>query len=730
MLLTEPLVLPVGTTLLPVGELSEELRREIGSKEGDFALSRRNSRQHSKVFNAETAALIRQFEGPSTIAQAVARFSRGKSVNPEQLLEEALPMLQMLIGQQLLVAADSIDAAEHQPALAGEKEVHGWEIIRCVQSLQDTEVYQVRNSEGTLGALKLGEAVLREAFLLSKLDASVTPKLLDLGDWNGRPYFVGEWFDGVDSVTACAEFRQRNDFHSVRAITARILDAYASLHEQNVVHGDIHPGNILINRAGQPKIIDLGLSDEPSRGGVSFFFEPELANAILSNSPAPVATTLGEQYGIAALLYLLLTGMHYLEFSLEKNKMFSQIAENPMRPFEKPWPAIEAVLQKALSKKPSDRFASTREFADTFRSAEIPKSEIKTPAYRVRPNLTKILRGVTLASPTTSINYGSAGIAYALYQIACSENDGELLAQADIWSAKSLRELGNEGAFYDGINLTRETVGESSLYHSPAGIYVVQALIANARGDSETQHWATDSFIRFSKQDCLLLDLTLGLAGLLLGNVFLLDATTTRNEKLLANGRALHRRLWEGLKGRELTNLAIAHGWAGILYSSLCWSAASGDPVSDLLLERLDWLVRQSRVMPATPGWCNGSAGFVFLWSVAHEVLGNPGYLDLAESAAWNAWQARAAIGNLCCGIAGHAYAFLNIYRQNGDVLWLQRARDAAALASATKTDGIPPLELRAESLYKGDIGLAVLEADLNHASDSRMPLFERAIVR
>ena len=68
MALTEAFVLPAGMVLQPVRELTEELRREIGSEEGDFALSRPNSRAYSKVVDAETAALIRQFEKPSTIA--------------------------------------------------------------------------------------------------------------------------------------------------------------------------------------------------------------------------------------------------------------------------------------------------------------------------------------------------------------------------------------------------------------------------------------------------------------------------------------------------------------------------------------------------------------------------------------------------------------------------------------------------------------------------------------
>src|SRR5580700_5672407 len=95
--LTDSFVLPAGAVLQPVSELPEEVRREIGSQNEDFTLSRPNSRTHSKVIDAEAAALLRQFQKPATIAQAVARFSRGRRASAERLLEEALPMLQSLI---------------------------------------------------------------------------------------------------------------------------------------------------------------------------------------------------------------------------------------------------------------------------------------------------------------------------------------------------------------------------------------------------------------------------------------------------------------------------------------------------------------------------------------------------------------------------------------------------------------------------------------------------------
>jgi serine/threonine-protein kinase len=808
MTLTDIFILPPDTLVQPARELSEELRRETDSEEDDFVVSWANGRVHSKVVNADTAALIQQFQRPSTIAHAVARFSRGRGTGAEQLLDDAMPLLESLISGQLLVPADSSLASQGRLPLADEVNVAGWTVVRCAQSMADTEVYQVRGAAGQYGALKIArpgvdtaaQAVQREARILAALDLPVTPRLFATGDWNERAYMVTEWFSGADAHAACSELRGRTDPAShaqLARVTAAILDAYALLHERGVAHGDIHPRNILIDRHYAVKIIDLGLArllgergrDEAEiRGGVSFFFEPEFALASLERKPPPRTSLAGEQYGLAALLYLLVTGSHYLDFSLDRDKMLRQIATLPARSFSQlgvdAWPDAERHLATALSKHPEARFPSMREFAQAWCSVESPQLVSAGPRVEdaklrgIRKDVLKrcslrgaLLNGEPLIAPTTSVNYGSAGIAHALYRLACASDDAELLALADVWSMRSVREIDSEGGFYNpDFGLTPEVVGRRSLYHSPAGVYVVQALIAKSRGDIEGQCAATEAFIQFSRRPCRQIDLTLGSAGLLLGCVFLLDAlkdpsraslTAPQVARLKARGSEIEDMLRQTMDGygpirdsKELRNLGIAHGWAGLLYAMLCWCAAAGEPLPGLMMERLhqladcaepvsrglQWKVNLGGGRHAAAGggsmsgWCNGSAGYVFLWSEAHKATGVRRYLELAEGAAWNAWETRVDTGNLCCGLAGQSYALLNLFRHTGDSIWLRRARELAELAAeavvtmrSRDSKGFE-LDLRPESLYKGDVGVAVLEADLEHPEHAHMPMFERDV--
>ena len=802
-----------GVVLLPVRDLSEEFRRGLQAGEDDFAISRPNSRTPSKIIESTAAELIRQFDKPHTIAQAVARYSRGRAGNAEQLLEDALPLLRSLIEAGVLVLPDSDGRLKIQASLNPGDAIEGWRVVRCIQTLDDTELYLVREAGGKLGALKIGRSgsdartrrlLTREAGILSGLDGAIAPRLLQSGERNSRLWFIAEWLLGVDPQTACAEFgRDAESGLSGRVTVAgAILQTYARLHELGAIHGDVHPGNVLVDRGKSVRIVDFGFARRATetaadvfgeRAGIGFFFEPEFARSVTRGAEPPSSSMAGEQYAVAAMLYLLVTGAYYLDFSLEREEMMRQIAEDPMAPFSRrgldAWPEMEEVLGKALSKDPGDRYPSMRACAEAWdraaASCAIKEEPGKSKAVfaqeaTLREMRTKLMQrigfggpllsGEALPPPAASLNYGSAGIAYGLYRMACSSEKADLLALADVWSARSIREIVHDEVLYsEDLKITPETVGRRSLFHSAVGVHAVQALIAQARGDARSLSMAVNSFVTAAEYPCdgpelgLGLDITLGRAGILLACSSLLGVLPAKakagedlHEPLRALGRRMLSDIWGKLDrfppisdSKELSLLGIAHGWAGLLYATMCWCALPGNPIPSGLSERLEqlaecaepagrgmqwkWDFARSASEPgggSAPGWCNGSAGYVYLWTQAHMGFAEPGFLQLAEGAAWNAWETRHGTGDLCCGLAGQAYALLNLYRHTGEAVWLRRACDlsrnaaeAAAYASSRESREQPAP--RPESLYKGELGIIVLDSDLNQPEFARMPMFE-----
>lgn len=752
---TDMYVLPEGAVLMPARELSHASRRDIGDhNDGDLVVCRPSSRVWSKLVGAQAAGLIAQFRTPRTIAQAVARFSRETGLDAQAELEPALAVLESLIGAGLLIPFDANSASTVARCLSGQ--IDGWTILEPVQTMEDTEIYQVRRSSGDLAALKIARAahpasaraLEHEACVLSRLNSRVAPRLLSFGLWSSRPYLMTQWFSGSDVGRACGEFRARSDSdsrHSLLGVTGAVLRAYAAIHDRGVIHGDVHARNVLLDRHNSVKILDFGAAlivgnaeiETAHRPGVSFFFEPELAEAVRAGTILPLPTAEGEQYSLAALLYFLLTGRHYVDFIVEKNEMLRQIAEDTMVSFSQrglpAWPQAERALRKALNKKPGDRFSSVAEFARAWEFVGVPSRRIRSVANHkshsrsVREEFVKhaslsgsFMQRAPLSVPATSVSYGSAGIAYALYRISCVSDDGELLALADIWSAKALAELRDS------------TTGAPSLYRGSAGVYAVAALIAQARGDAASRNSAIRGFTQIcGKFDTR--DLLSGQAGALLGCALLLeirdDATLRQAGHHLLD--ALERLIDASAAIPDLqepSGLGMAHGLSGILYAALCWSIVARTPVTATIERRLRELAAAPE--PVGRGWCDGSAGLVFLWTASYRATGDRSYLELAKSAAWNAWKSGAPTAGLCCGMAGHAYALLNFFRHSGDAAWLRRASDIASRATTayaqqrtTQRSDSPKFYM--SSLYEGGAGIAVLSADLDRPGEARMPMFE-----
>lgn len=783
MAITDPLILSRDVILVPVAELPEETRARFSHEEGDWAITHPRSRTPSRILDAPSAALIEQFRAPKTIAEAVICFSREHGTDPETTLEEAYPLLQRLLASGFLVEESAAEAEGIKPSLHPGEEVAGFTVIACVQGLEDTELYLVRLPGGGAGALKIerpavagrsGGLFEREEAILRRLDGDGCPLLLASGTLEqdlqgGRRWLVTQWFSGVDAATAAHDLPRPE----LLALARRIAEAYAGLHARGIVHADVHLRNILVGADGGVRLLDFGYSRwdaapaglaDPPRAGVAFFYEPEYAAATRAGQDPPDASPAGEQYAVAALLYALFAGAHPRDYSLDKDEMLRQIAEEPPLPFAErgadPWPEVEEVLRRALAKDPAQRFSSMADFAaalaslpEAARPAPRPRANdladaealLERVLERLRPGGELFEKGVP-AAPTASVNYGAAGVACALYRIALSRADGELLALADVWAERAAALAGTAGAYYNPeIQIDEAMIGPAALYHTAPGIHATRALIAHAQSFEGLRDEAVGAFLQAAADPGPNQDLTLGRSGLLLGGALLLDTLPDgeTRRRLTAWGEALRQGLWEELDAQPPirddepeVNLGLAHGWAGHLYAALRWSRSAGAALPGRLGERLEelaacahpwgrgvrWRWHGVEGAVAMPGWCNGSAGYLFLWTQAAEVLREPRWRELAERTAWNTWESTDTVTSLCCGLAGRAYALLSFWRQGGGEEWLRRARILAnrAARGAAHPDAETP-----DSLYKGALGVAALAADLGRPEEAAMPLFE-----
>ena len=684
-----PLTLREDVLVIPVADLPEESRAQIECAPGDFALSRLQARTGSKIIDGEAADLLSRFREPRTVAEAVILFGREKHLDPDKVLEDAYSFLRGMVEAGFLVpAGQPTDAVSRVPPYAphwsvGEKLLDAT-VLRTLQVLDDTEVYLLSRRSKHHSVLKIerlscdarpvGSVRARlehEAKFLAHLGGELAPLLLGSGEVDDRSYLELEYIPGEDAATAAAEWRSREESesrHKLLELACTILKTYSALHERGVIHGDVHFRNVLVGGDGNVRLIDFGLASggssssslpsAPERGGVPFFFEPELALAYLAGAAVPAASEAGEQHAVAALIYFLMTGAYWQNFRLGRSEMLEDIATRaPLRFRDRgapSWPEFEAVLSRALAKRPTERFPSLRIFAGALEVVPPPVSARGSSDRAAAPRLL-LDRALHLAAldgswnqtglnpaPTTSLNYGSTGVALGLLHVAQRHRDAELLALADLWTKRALRDIRNADAFYSSeIEITPEVVGQSSPYHSPSGVFAVAALVATAKADPLAMAEALSNFLDAVREPANGLDLTLGRSSTLLGAAILLDAVTTSGlidpGPLRQFGDATLAEIWQAIDAKpeimtaNIDYLGIAHGWAGFLYATLQWCRLSGTTIPASVERRLaelatlaipsgrglewPWMLHRPGEPMIMAGWCNGTCGYVFLWT-------------------------------------------------------------------------------------------------------------------
>jgi eukaryotic-like serine/threonine-protein kinase len=777
--LTSTFVLPEDVLVIPVEELAPATRARLECAAGDFAITRPQSRRASSVVDSNSARLIELFREPRRVVDAIVQFSRDTGADPRVVLESAFPVVEQLVSGGVLLPVGDERARPIEDTLKAGDRVGDFTIIDRVQTLEDVEIHRARSSDGRFAAIKIARpgysdriraSLAREAAILYRLDGCAAPSVLANGLDASLPYLALSWCAGVHPAHAA---ENNSDRAATLAICRGIARAFADLHDRGVLHGDVHDGNVLVGADGSVVVLDFGLAAVPAdptigfapRGGMLECGDPQLAAAQRRDTQRPPLDETAEQYSVAALLYLVATGHHYLEFSLRRDEALRQIVEDQPLPFDArgraPWPGLESILARALSKEPENRYASTRALADALDHLEPP---VAAPAVSRLPDRRRFIDALVARltpqgplyesrltePPLCSVNNGAAGIAYAFYRMSLARESAELLAWADAWTARGKSWTASDEAWYtnDGV-ISKRDIGTNALYHTVTGLQCVEALVALAAGEQPRAERCANEFAAASRKRSASIDLTLGSAGLVVGATLMLEASPAPWPALRERAGAVAARLAKSIDGfgpvasePRLTFLGIAHGWSGLLWTLMRWHRSNGTTMPTCVEPRLQELADLatprgrglawawsadardigSEPHPA-PSWCNGTSGHLHTWLEAHAAFGDDAYLDLARGAAWNIWDdSRDEIADACCGLVGRAYALLAFGRRTGDSVWRHRAEQLADRALALSL----PEAATSHRLYKGALGVALLLDEIeNDPEGARMPLFE-----
>ena len=217
---------------------------------------------------------------------------------------------------------------------------------------------------------------LREARAAGRLSHPGIVTVHDVGVADdGRPFIVMEMVEG-SSLDALMREGPAPSERQVLEWGAQVSEALDSAHRHGIVHRDVKPGNILIDREGRARITDFGIAR---------FSESDLTRAgTFVGSPAftsPEQIRSGEVDGrsdifsLGSVLYTLLCGERPFRGEDLASLIYEICHEEPAPPRHLR-PSLSAVaeraLMKALAKDPSERYVSARELADDLRRAAEP----------------------------------------------------------------------------------------------------------------------------------------------------------------------------------------------------------------------------------------------------------------------------------------------------------------------------------------------------------------------
>jgi serine/threonine-protein kinase len=240
-----------------------------------------------------------------------------------------------------------------------------------------------------------------ERQILARLEHGNIAKLLDGGATeHGEPYVVMEYVDGqpIDAYSRSLSIDGR------LRLMEKVCDAVQYAHRGLVVHRDLKPANILVDKRGEPKLLDFGIAKLLDSGTAEFTLaETSPQQRLLTPhyaSPEQVLgepiTTASDVYALGVVLYEMLSGTRPYEI----NSTSARVLERTICELDPPRPSqaagdtriarrlrgdLDTIVMMALRKEPERRYESAAQLGEDlerFRTGQTVRARPATLGYR------------------------------------------------------------------------------------------------------------------------------------------------------------------------------------------------------------------------------------------------------------------------------------------------------------------------------------------------------------
>jgi eukaryotic-like serine/threonine-protein kinase len=358
----------------------------------------------------------------------------------------------------------------------------------------------------------------RERQTLARLQHPNIARLLDGGTTpEGLPYIVMEFVEGARITEYCRQ-RALNVAQKL-GLFLDVCKAVEYAHRQFVVHRDLKPGNILVDKSGDVKLLDFGicklLQSEAQFGDDTIIDGPPPLTPDYA-SPEQIRgdgiTVASDVYSAAAVLYELLTGTkphrieNYTVQGIEQAICETEVVRPSAAALDRATGRqmegdLDVILLRALQKDPNRRYATVEEFADDIRrhlNHEPVRARPDSLAYRTRKFLRR-RRGLVTAAAAIVLAV-SAGVISTMRSARIANENLRLV-----------RQLSNTFVF-DVYDAVRELPGSTNARHLivKTGLQYLDNLSQKTFGDSELQWELATAYRRVGEVQGNVLSANLG----------------------------------------------------------------------------------------------------------------------------------------------------------------------------------------------------------------------------
>ena len=354
------------------------------------------------------------------------------------------------------------------------------------------------------GDERFRERFLAETELAASLEHPNVIPIHDAGEVESRLYLAMRLVDGGDLKTLLSKEAPLEPARAI-ALCSQVADALDAAHARGLVHRDVKPSNILLDRREHAYLADFGLTrrlvDHARLADVTRV-EP-LASSEAGSSlgtPAYVAPEQiegrevdgrADQYSLACLLQECLTGEPPFPQRSDAAILFAHLEEKP-----RTYPGLERQLGRALAKNPAERYPSCTEFVEDARKALGIAEPTRTrwPLAVAATGFAVI--GATLLAFVLVRGDGAAGAETTGRLVRIDPTSSRVAATIDVGNDPTSVAAGNSGvwiasgqdaALWRVDPATNEVELGVSAHGTPADISVDSARVLVAAGPTEAK---------------------------------------------------------------------------------------------------------------------------------------------------------------------------------------------------------------------------------------------------